>query len=167
MEYKSTFHVEADSGDPNKNVETAAIKSVAGFLNSWDGGTLLLGVAEDEAGRGVPFGMEGDYAKYRKEGKADDDMFLLAFNDKLKHSLGAAAVSNVTTEVLGVDGKDAVRVHVRPCGFPVEAKVVEIDKKGQHHKKTNRYARINNATHKFVNDDEWEKFKSQRWPGQA
>ena len=41
LEYKSTFHVEADSGQPNKNVETAALKSVAAFLNSWDGGTLL------------------------------------------------------------------------------------------------------------------------------
>ncbi len=165
LEYKSTFGVEADSGEPYKGVETAAIKSVAAFLNSYDGGTLLLGVAEDSAGNGVAFGMEGDYAQYRKDGKADDDMFLLAFNDKLKNALGAAAVANVTTEMFTVEGKDICRVHVRPSGFPVEAKVTIIDKQGQHVKQTNRYARINNGTHKFTKEDEWEKFKSQRWPG--
>ena len=80
-------------------------------------------------------------------------------------SMGAAAIANVTTEIVDIDGKDICRVHVKPCGFPVEAKVTIIDKKGQHIKQTNRYARINNKTHKFSSDDEWEKFKSQRWPG--
>lgn len=167
LELKSTFHVAADTGLPHKGVETAAIKSVAAFLNSYDGGTLLLGVAEDDDGRGIPFGIEGDYAQYRKEGKGDDDMFMLAFNDKLINALGAAAMANVTTEIYTVDGKDICRAHVRPCGFPVDAKVTIIDNKGQHIKQTNRYARINNKTHKFQSDDEWEKFKSQRWPGEG
>ena len=109
--------------------------------------------------------MAGDYAQFQKDGKADDDMFLLAFTDKLKVSMGPAAIANVTTEIYTVDGKDICRVHVRPSGFPVEAKVTVIDKQGQHVKQTNRYARINNATHKFVKDDQWEKFKQQRWPG--
>ena len=165
LELKSTFHVEADTGVPHKGVETAAIKTVAAFLNSYDGGTLLLGVAEDEEGSGIPFGLEGDYARYHKDGKGDDDMFMLAFNDKLISSLGAAAVANVTTEIYTVDGKDICRVHVKPSGFPVDAKVVIIDKKDQHIKQTNRYARLNNKTHKFQSNDEWEKFKSQRWPG--
>ncbi len=164
LEYKSTFGVEADTGNPHKGVETAAIKSVAAFLNAWDGGTVLLGVAEDEKGKGVPFGIAGDYAQYQKDGKDDADMFLLAFNDKLKQALGAAAVSNVTTEILTVDGKDLCRVHVRPCGFPVDAKVVVIDKTGQHRKQTNFYARINNATHKFVDENEKQKYIHQRWP---
>ena len=165
LELKSTFHVEADSGNPHKGVETAALKSVAAFLNSYDGGTLLLGVAEDDKGHGVPFGLAGDYAQFHKEGHGDDDRFLLAFNDRMIASMGAAAIANITTEIVTVDGKDICRVHVKPCGFPVEAKVTIIDKKGQHIKQTNRYARINNKTHKFSNDDEWEKFKSQRWPG--
>lgn len=166
LEYKSTFHVEADTGEPNKNVETGALKSVAAFLNSWDGGTLLLGVAEDDAGKGVPFGMAGDYARFHKDGKADDDMFLLAFNDKLKNALGAAAVSFVTTQMHAVDGKDVCRVHVKPCGFPVDANVRVVDKKGNHMKQTNFYARINNATHKFIDDEQKQLYIGQRWPGQ-
>jgi len=121
LEYKSTFHVHADSGEPDRNLETSAIKSVAAFLNSWDGGTLLIGVAEDENGKGVPFGMDGDYVRFHKDGKGDDDMFRLAFNDKLKNSMGAAAISFVTTQMHTVDGRDICRVHVMPCGFPVEA----------------------------------------------
>jgi len=165
LEYKSTFHVTDTDGTPHKGVETAAIKSVAAFLNSWDGGTLLLGVAEDEDGRGVPFGLEGDYAQFRKEGKGDEDQFLRALTDKLTNALGAAAVTNLTASVVTVDGNDICRVHVKPSGFPVEAKVVIVDKKDQHVKQTNRYVRLPNKTHKFTNDDEWEKFKTSRWPG--
>jgi type I restriction enzyme R subunit len=167
LEYKSTFHVEADSETPHKNVETAAIKTVAAFLNSYDGGTLLLGVAEVDDGTGVPFGLEGDYAQFRKEGKDDEDQFLRALTDKLIHSMGAAAVTNVSSRMFTMDGKDICRVHVKPCGFPVEAKVTIVDNKGQHVKQTNRYVRLPNKTHKFTNDDEWEKFKSQRWPSEG
>ncbi|MFT5268628.1 MAG: hypothetical protein ACI88C_002068 [Acidimicrobiales bacterium] len=167
LEYKSTFHVEADTGTPHKGVETAAIKSVAAFLNSWDGGTLLLGVAEDEDGKGVPFGIDGDYAQFRKEGKDDEDQFLRAITDKFVHALGAAAVTNLSARIFTVEGHDVCRIHVKPSGFPVEAKVVIVDKKGQYVKQTNRYVRLPNKTHKFIDDSEWEKFKNYRWPGVA
>ena len=165
LEFKSTFHVEAETGVPNKNVETAAIKSVAAFLNSWEGGTLVLGVAEDAAGKGIPFGMEGDYARFRKENKPDDDRFLLAFNDKLKNSMGAAAISFVTTQMHTINGKDVCRVHVKPCSFPVTAKVTILDKDGKKVPQENFYARINNATHKFVKEEEKQKYLTHRWPG--
>ena len=165
LEYKSTFRVDSTTGDLFKAVETAALKSVAAFLNSWDGGTLLIGVAEDSAGKGVPFGLALDYATVHKDGKDDADQFQLMLNDVLKSSMGPAAIANVTTQVHTVDGHDICRVHVRPCGFPVEAKVTEIDKNGQHQKVTNFYARINNGTHKFVDDNEKQKYIAQRWSG--
>ena len=83
----------------------------------------------------------------------------------LKTALGAAAVANVSTEILNIDGKDVCRVQVKPCGFPVDAKVTIVDKKGQHVKQTNFYACIGPGTLKFVSDDEEQKFISQRWPG--
>lgn len=166
LEYKSTFRVDASAGELFKAVETAALKSVAGFLNSWDGGTLLLGVAEDEHGTGVPFGLDLDYVSVHKGGTDNADRFQLMLNDAMKASMGAAAISNVTTQIHTIDGKDICRVHVRPSGFPVEAKVTEVDKKGQHKKTTNFYARINNGTHKFTDDAEKQKYIAQRWRNQ-
>jgi len=73
--------------------------------------------------------------------------------------------SYVTTQMHTVDGNDICRVHIKPCGFPVDAKVTEI-KKGQHVKAENFYTRINNGTHKFIDDDQKQKYISQRWPSQ-
>lgn len=165
LEFKSTFRVDAKTGDKFAPVESSAIKTVAAFLNSVDGGTLLLGVAEDGDGKGVPFGLELDYVSVRKTGKGDADMFGLMLNQVLMNALGAAAVSNLTTEVVTVDGKDICRVHVKACGFPVVAKVTELSEKGQHTKRTNFYARINGQTVHLKDDDpEKQKYIAQRWP---
>ena len=43
LEYKSTLRTRADSGEVYKPLETMTIKTVAAFLNSRDGGTLLIG----------------------------------------------------------------------------------------------------------------------------
>ena len=58
---KSTLRTCADSGEVYKPLETMTIKTIAAFLNSRDGGTLLIGVGDD----GAPFGLESDYASLR------------------------------------------------------------------------------------------------------
>ena len=60
-------------------------------------------------------------------------------------------------------GVNLSRARQAKC-FPVEA-TVSLLEKGQKVTKTARFLRINNGTHEFKDDDEWEKFKSQRWPG--
>ena len=167
LEYKSTFRVDSKTGEKFAPVETSAIKTVAAFLNSYDGGTLLLGVAEDGDGRGVPFGLELDYVTVRKAGKGDADMFGLMLNQVLASALGLAAIANLTTEIVALGGVDICRVHVKPCGFPVEAKIVTVDKKGQHAKKTCCYFRLNNGTSPplAADDPEWQRYIAQRWPG--
>ena len=77
----------------------------------------------------------------------------------------AAAASLVTTQMHTVDRKDICRVHVKPSGHPVDAKVRVVDVKGNHVKQTNFYARINNGTHKFIDDDEKQKYIAHRWEG--
>ena len=47
LEYKSTLRTRTDTGEVWKVLEGAVLKTVAAFLNSYDGGTLLIGVADD------------------------------------------------------------------------------------------------------------------------
>jgi type I restriction enzyme, R subunit len=56
LEYNSTLRIRADTGELFKPLQTASLKTVAAFLNSREGGTLLIGVADD----GSVFGLDSD-----------------------------------------------------------------------------------------------------------
>ena len=159
LEYKSTLRTRADTGELFKPLQTASLKTVAAFLNSREGGTLLIGVADD----GSVFGLEPDYATLRKAGKDDRDVFGLHLDQALINSVGMAATANVGHQVLDVGGKDLCRVHVKPSSFPVEAEVVEVDKKGQHVRKKLFYGRFGNGTRAITEPEEREKYQVQVW----
>jgi len=159
LEYKSTFRTRADSGELFKPLQTASLKTVAAFLNSPEGGTLLIGVADD----GSVFGLERDYATLRKPGKDDRDLFGLHLNQALINAVGMAAAANISQQILEVGGKDLCRVHVKPSSFPVDAEVVEVDKNGQHVKKTLFYGRFGNGTRAISDPVERERYKVQVW----
>jgi hypothetical protein len=55
VEFKSTLRTNLHTGEKDPRMETAALKSIAGFLNG-KGGTLVIGVADD----GSPVGWERD-----------------------------------------------------------------------------------------------------------
>ena len=114
---------------------------MAAFLNSREGGTLLIGVAD----AGSVFGLGSDYATLRKPGKDGRDLFGLHLNQALSNAVGMAATANVSQQILEVGGKDVCRVHVKPSGFPIEAEVVEVEN-GQYVKKKLFYGRFGNAT---------------------
>lgn len=166
LEYKATFRTHATEG-PNgepagavfKPLQTATLKTIAAFLNSREGGTLLIGVADD----GSVFGLESDYASLRKEGKDDRDLFGLHLTQAIVNSVGMAAAANISHEILEVAGKDLCRVHVRPSAFPVEAEVVEVDKGGQHVKKWLFYGRFGNGTRPITDPEERERYQVQVW----
>ncbi len=159
LEYKSTLRTRAETGELFKPLQTASLKTVAAFLNSREGGTLLIGVADD----GSVFGLDSDYATLRKPGKDDRDLFGLHLNQALINSVGMAATANVGQEILSVGGKDLCRVHVKPSRFPVEAEVVEVDKSGQHHKKTLFYGRFGNGTRAITDPIERERYQLNVW----
>ncbi len=56
LEYRSTFRWDLRAAAVSKVMETAVLKTVAAFLNSREGGTLLVGVADD----GRVLGLESD-----------------------------------------------------------------------------------------------------------
>ena len=162
LEYKASLRTDAD-GSKLKLMEAMTLKTVAAFLNSYDGGTLLIGVTDS----GEATGLATDFASLHKDGKDDADSFLLHLNQLMTTSLGAAAVTNVYTEIVEWAGQSVCRVHVKPSGFPVDATVKLPNKSGQYETKTVMYVRLNNATHEFKSDDDAEKqkFITQRWPG--
>ena len=158
LEYKATLRTHSASGEVYKPLETATLKTIAAFLNSREGGTLLVGVDDD----GSTHGLEGDYASLHKEGMDDRDRFELHVGQLLVNSVGEAAATNVTTQIHTVEGHDLCRVHVRPCGFPVDATIV-VDKKGSLEKKKAFFVRINNGTREITDETEREKYIAMRW----
>jgi type I restriction enzyme R subunit len=159
LERKSSLRWDLEEGAKSKLVESASIKTVAAFLNSEFGGTLLIGVADD----GAIVGLDNDYATLRKPGKDDSDLFLLHLNQLIENAVALAAAANVTTTVHQVDGHDICRVHVEPSGHPVEAEVTVVDAKGQFGRAKRFYVRLNNGTRAIDDDRERDRYIAQRW----
>ncbi|HVL02874.1 MAG TPA: RNA-binding domain-containing protein, partial [Acidimicrobiales bacterium] len=162
LEYKSTLRTGADTGEVIKALETASIKTIAAFANSPEGGTLLIGVADD----GSVHGLAGDYASLRKQGRDDRDRFLLHLNQLLINALGETAASTVSTRIHTIDGEDICRAHVPPSRFPVDANVV-VDKGGQLQRKTAFYIRVGNGTREVTDPAERQKYMASRWTSAA
>jgi len=159
LEFKSTLRWDLQHGGKSKLVESATIKTVAAFLNSEFGGTLVIGVADDRS----VVGLENDYATLRRPGRDDADLFLLHLNQLIEHAVGLAAAANVTTTIHQPDGHDICRVHVEPSGHPVEAEVTVADGQGQFSKKRLFYVRLNNGTRAIEDQGERERYVAQRW----
>jgi type I restriction enzyme, R subunit len=162
LEYKSTLRTRADNGEVYKPLETMTIKTIAAFLNSRDGGTLLIGVGDD----GAPFGLEPDYVSLRKPDKNDRDLFQQHLANVLVTAMGETAASNVTIQMHSINGDDLCRVHVRPSAFPVEA-TVTVDNKGQFEKKTIFYVRVANGTRPITDPEERQRYIASRWAASA
>ncbi len=157
LEYKATLRTHDSDGAVFKLLETGSLKTIAAFLNSRDGGTLLIGVRDD----GAVHGLASDYASLRKPGKGDRDVFEQHLANIVSASMGVAAATNIGVQIHHVDGNDICRVHVRPSGFPVEA-IVTVDKQGQHVKKTAFYVRVANGTRE-LSDLEKDKYLKSHW----
>jgi hypothetical protein len=98
-------------------------------------------------------------------GKDDADLFDLHITNIMISSMGAAAVANVFTEFVTVDGKDVCRVHVKPSGHPVESSIT-IEKKGQPEKKTSFFMRLNGQSREADTDEQKQLYVAQRWGGE-
>jgi type I restriction enzyme R subunit len=154
LELKSTLRWNPATQSVSKVLEGVVVKTVAGFLNSPDGGTLLVGVADD----GSLVGLAHDYATLHKEGKDDADRFQLHLTQLVGNAVGLAAAANVTTDVHTVDHHDICRVHVQPSGHPVTATVTTSQGRQQRF-----FVRINNSTRAIEDETEAQRYVAQRW----
>ncbi len=147
VEFKSSFRWDLAEEQVNKKLEGTVVKTIAGFLNSADGGTLLIGVND----KGSVIGLAEDYATLKAQ---DRDAFELHLQQIVASKLGEAlSATYLTVNFHEIDGKDICQITVDPSNEPV---YVESSKQALF------YLRIGNLT-KFLPVDETVKYVQLRW----
>ncbi len=115
LEYKSTMRWDVRRGEKASYLEDAVVKTIAGFANSPYGGTLLVGVTDDGAIRGL----EDDYATFSKRGERGDHDLWGQHLRNLLERLGRYAATLVDWDFFRLESRDIVRVGVEPSDHPV------------------------------------------------
>jgi len=147
VEFKQTARINNHTGERDPVMEQMVIRSVAGFMNA-EGGTLLIGVADDGEVRGV----EPDYKTLSR--KQDPDGFALWLTGLLDNVLGPAAASKVSVSFDELGTGTVCRVDVEPGASPAFARGA----KGT----ADFYVRLNNST-RLLNTAEALEYVRSRW----
>ncbi|AFZ25716.1 putative transcriptional regulator with HTH domain [Cylindrospermum stagnale PCC 7417] len=107
LEFKSYARWDIKQNCENKALEKNIVKTVAAFLNS-EGGTLLIGVADD----GQILGLENDYLTAKNK---DRDSYELLLHDLLLTSnFGHHFISFISITFHQVESKEICRIIVKP-----------------------------------------------------
>lgn len=112
LEFKSSFRWDMAESRVNRALEGVILKTLAGFLNSHVGGTLLVGVADS----GEIIGLENDYRTLKKP---DQDGFEQALMTSISTNLGADLCPLVHVLFHVIDNKHVCRLIVSPSSRPV------------------------------------------------
>ena len=146
LEFKSTFRWDIEQSRTNRQLEAVVLKSLAGFLNSSLGGTLLIGVADD----GDIIGLENDFQTLKKQ---NEDGFEQAIMTAIAANFGADLCSHVSI-LFHVTGNQTIcRLIVSPSSRPVFVNQGNIPK---------LYVRTGGAT-RDLNIQEAIEFAPIRW----
>jgi len=148
LEFKSTARWNVHSQQKDPKLELVIGKTVAGFLNA-DGGTLLIGVADD----GSALGLDADLALMKEP---DLDRYELWLTDFLERCLGKPAVANVRVSFELVGNSHVCRVDVAASPAPVF-----LDEPGGN-READMYVRMGNSTRKLLTDEALE-YVGQHW----
>lgn len=112
LEFKSSFRWDIQQARTNRALEGVVLKTLAGFMNSHFGGTLLIGVADT----GDVLGLEHDYQSLNRK---DQDGFEQAIITAISNNLGADLCQFVVVLFHVVDGKDICRLIIHQAPRPV------------------------------------------------
>jgi hypothetical protein len=115
VEFKSTLRMNLRSQQKDPDIEHATLKTIAAFLNT-DGGTLLIGVAND----GTLVGIESD-------GFENRDHFERHFAQIVRERLGVKANEALRTSFESLEHHDVFEVTVRGSSEPVFLKTKGTD----------------------------------------
>ncbi len=112
LEFKSSFRWDMEQSRTNRQLEGVVLKSLAGFLNSNQGGTLLIGVADD----GRIIGLKNDFQTLKKQ---NQDGFEQAIMTAIAANLGADLCSYISILFHVIETNALCRLIVSPSDRPV------------------------------------------------
>ncbi|MEA2166574.1 MAG: hypothetical protein QOK37_4701 [Thermoanaerobaculia bacterium] len=146
LEFKSSARFDLRQNKMTENLEAVIVKTAAGFLNSEEGGVLLIGV--DDAGQ--PIGLAHDYQTVRPQNRDGYERFLTKL---LLEACGRDLSSFIRIDFPVVEGHEICRVTLRPAPHPI---FVRSDNQ-QHF-----YLRAGNSTNQLLMADAFA-YSKTRW----
>lgn len=112
IEFKASTRWDYRNQAVNKSLEEVVAKTAAAFMNT-DGGTLLVGIADD----GTVLGLEADYKTLGK--RPNRDGYQQHLVNILNQYLGKSASASLDIEFQPVMGQEVCCIHVKPSPTPV------------------------------------------------
>jgi ActR/RegA family two-component response regulator len=112
LEFKAAARWDLRLGRPSKELEGVIVKTVAAFLNSENGGELLIGVNDE----GKVVGLQADYETLKKPNR---DGFENHLTSLLLGAYGKDLSPLFRFHFHGIEGKDVCRIAVKPSPKPV------------------------------------------------
>lgn len=107
VEFKLTLRMNLHTGEKDKKIEHAIIKTICAFLNT-EGGILFVGV-DDSGGL---LGLE-------KDNFANNDKFQLHFTNLFNQHLGEQFTSSIQSEIIRIEDKQVFRIDCFSSEVPV------------------------------------------------
>ncbi|MGB8414445.1 MAG: ATP-binding protein [Candidatus Binatus sp.] len=152
LEFKSSLRWDVQKDLASQEVERQVVKGVAGFFNSWEGGTLVIGITDHKE----VVGLEHDY-RTLGDLKHDRDGFELALGGILGKAIGQAhRAQYVEVRFCSLRGKEVCLVDVAPG----DEAVYVPDEQGR----PTLYVRMGNATKPLKEPREIVTYAARRWP---
>lgn len=106
-EFKSTLRTNLHTRKSDPKMEFTVLRTIAGFLNSASGGTLVIGVADDGSAVGIA-----------EDGFESEDKMLLHLDNLLKDRLGSQFALYIHPRFEAFEDKRVLAVGVKPSGSP-------------------------------------------------
>jgi hypothetical protein len=147
LEFKASARWDVRENKLNREMEKVVVKTVAAFLNSEAGGTLLIGIQDG----GTVLGLEHDFKTLGK--RQDRDGYENFLTTLLLGTYGKDCSPLIQITFHQVNGKDVCRIIAKPSPKPVFVK----DEKGEH-----LFIRAGNST-RFLSTKEAIDYCKIRW----
>ena len=107
LEFKSTLRTNLETGETDKRMEKAVLKTIVAFLNT-DGGNLLIGVDDD-----------GDIIGADIQSFENKDKMGLHLTNLIASKISNSFLPFITFNLIDFDDKVVIRVKCDPCPMPV------------------------------------------------